>query len=72
MVTAGQLAADNRGYQLIARVDQPEGETIYAAGCRRFTYSDAVRHWSDPDHLSPEDAAILLALVEAHHDPTGA
>jgi hypothetical protein len=52
---------DGRGYML----RHVEGR--YLAGCRNFTYEQAVAHWSNPDHEAPASAAILLAAVEAHH-----
>ena len=55
------LINDGRGYQLT--VDGGR----YMAGCRNFSYEEAVKHWSNPDHPAPIAAARLLAEVEKHH-----
>ena len=57
------LDIDNRGYVL----RYVNGR--YIAGCRDFDRDEAIAHWSNPKHESPENAAILLAAVLAH-DPT--
>ena len=54
------IADDGRGYRLTFRAGH------YEAGCRRFTYPEAVAHWSNPEHDAPKSAALLLAAVEAH------
>ena len=54
------IADDGRGHRLTYR------DGHYEAGCRRFTYPEAVAHWSNPEHYAPESAALLLAAVEAH------
>jgi hypothetical protein len=51
------LPNDGRNYQLVWT-----GKS-YVAGCRSFTYQQAV-HWGDPDHASPVSARMLLAEVE--------
>jgi hypothetical protein len=55
------LPDDGRGYRLT------HADGRYKAGCRSFTYAEAVAHWSNPDHQVPESAARLLAEVERHH-----
>ncbi len=54
------LTNDGRGHRLTYR------DGHYEAGCRRFTYPEAVAHWSNPEHYAPKSAALLLAAVEAH------
>ena len=54
------IGCDSRGYML----RHENGR--YLAGCRDFTAAEAIAHWSDPDHESPADAALLKAAVEAH------
>jgi hypothetical protein len=55
------LPNDGRNYQLVWT-----GKS-YVAGCRSFTYAEAVKHWGNPDHKSPVSARMLLAEVERHH-----
>ena len=55
------LANDGRGYRLVWTGNR------YEAGCRSFTYDQAVKHWSNPNHEAPDSAARLLAAVEEHH-----
>ena len=55
------IADDGRGHRLTYR------DGHYEASCRRFTYPEAVAHWSNPEHYAPKSAALLLAAVEAHH-----
>jgi hypothetical protein len=55
------LPDDGRGYVL----EFVKGR--YVAGCRKFTYDEAIAHWSNPDHQTPDSAARLLAEVERHH-----
>jgi len=54
------LANDGRGYML------GFGSGYYVAGCRVFTFDQAVEHWSNPTHESEAAAALLLAAVQDH------
>ena len=54
------LEDDGRGYRLGFRGGW------YEAGCRVFTATEAVEHWSNPHHENPKAAALLLAAVQAH------
>ena len=56
------LLEDGRGYTLQA-VDRG-GEAMFVAGCRRFTYDQALAHWSPLRH-SDRAAARKLKLVGA-------
>ena len=55
------LPDDGRGYQLTFVGGR------YVAGCRKFAYDQAVSHWSNPSHQSPESARMLLTEVKRHH-----
>ncbi len=57
------LRDDGRGYGV--HVDWMEdGRHLYRAGCRcNFTFEDAVTHWTNPYHESPECAARILAAI---------
>jgi hypothetical protein len=39
----------------------------YFAGCRNYTYRQAVKRWGNPRHYDPKRAALFLAAVEKHH-----
>ena len=56
------LADDGRGYEL--RFWQGR----YLAGCRNYTWDEALAHWSDPHHECPASAALLHAAVLAHQE----
>jgi hypothetical protein len=58
------LADDGRNYTLRFQDDS------YTAGCRTFTATQAMNHWSNPSHNAPDSAARLLAAV-LHHIETG-
>ena len=57
------LADDGRGYRLTY---DPTDER-YRAGCRVFTYLQAMDHWLNPNHYAPEPALRLARAVWAHH-----
>jgi len=59
------LPDDGRGY----RLSYVDGK--YHAGCRTFDYTEAVAHWSNPDHEDPVSAGLLLQEVERHHNRNG-
>lgn len=58
------LADDGRGYVL--RTYDRDGETIYAAGCRRFTLEQALEHWDPAYHPSPGPARRLADACREH------
>lgn len=69
---AEELGTDHRGYTLTYRpayrgrmtygANPAEPIAIYAAGCRRLTLADALRHWNRSD----EGAQTLTRLVLGH------
>jgi hypothetical protein len=54
------LPDDGRGYRLMFVGGR------YVAGCRNFSYGEAVAHWSNVEHPAPRSAALLLAEVVRH------
>lgn len=57
------LVVDPREYTL----RYLEDEKLYTAGCRSFTYEEAVKHWSNPEHADVPAAHVLLKAIEDHH-----
>jgi hypothetical protein len=54
------------GYERFVDVGEDYLGGEYLAGCRRFTFDEALGHWSDETHFDPDSADILFRAVLCH------